>query len=138
MAILIPYDGSEPAKKAVEYGIKEHAEKELILIRVVEVAGGATAAGINLAQEKIRSLRSEVRKEISDEVVDMLDEAGVEYDTEIVFGEPANEIVEYAVENDMEGIIIGSHGRSGVSRMFLGSVAEKVVRRAPMPVTVVA
>ena len=137
MAILVAYDGSEPASEAVEYAISEHADKEIILLRVVDVASGATEAGFNLAQEKLRELRNEVQEEISDEVLDRLEESGVEFDTEVVFGDPAREIVSYAEENGIEGSVVGSHGRKGVTRMFLGSVAEKVVRRAPIPVTVV-
>lgn len=137
MTILVAYDGSEPASEAVEYAIREHPEKEIVLLRVVDVASGATEAGLNLAQEKLRELRNEVQEEISDEVLDRLEASGVEFDTEVVFGDPAREIVAYAEDNDMEGIVVGSHGRKGVSRMFLGSVAEKVVRRAPVPVTVV-
>lgn len=137
MAILVAYDGSEPARDAVEYAIEEHAEKEIVLLRVVDVASGATEAGFNLAQEKLRDLRNDVHEEISDDVLDMLEAAGVEFTTEVVFGDPAREIVAYAEENGIEGILVGSHGRKGVSRMFLGSVAEKVVRRAPVPVTVV-
>jgi nucleotide-binding universal stress UspA family protein len=137
MAILVAYDGSEPARDAVEYAIKEHAEKEVVLLRVVDVASGATEAGFNLAQEKLRELRNEVQEEISDDVLDMLEEADIEFDTEVVFGDPAREIVSYAEDHDIEGILVGSHGRKGVSRVFLGSVAEKVVRRAPVPVTVV-
>lgn len=137
MAILVAYDGSEPAKAAVEYALEEHSDREIVLLRVVDVASGATEAGFNLAQEKLRELRHEVREEISDEVLDQLEESGVEFETEVVFGDPAREIVDYATESEIEGIVIGSHGRKGVSRMFLGSVAEKVVRRAPIPVTVV-
>lgn len=137
MAILVAYDGSEPASEAVEYAIREHSDKKIVLLRVVDVASGATEAGLNLAQEKLRELRNEVHEELSDEVLDRLEESGVEFDTEVVFGDPAREIVAYAEENDMEGIVVGSHGRKGVTRMFLGSVAEKVVRRAPVPVTVV-
>lgn len=138
MAILVAYDGSRPAEKAVEYAIKEHSDKEIVLLRVVEVADGATGAGINLAKEKLRELRDEAHENIPDEILDTLEEADVDFDIEVVFGHPAEEIVAYAEENDVEGIVVGSHGRKGVSRMFLGSVAEKVVRRAPMPVTVVA
>jgi nucleotide-binding universal stress UspA family protein len=137
MAILIAYDGSQPAKKAVEHAIKEHADKEIILLRVVGVASGATAAGINLAKEKIQDIHNERTEEIADEVTDMLEDAEVEFETEIVFGSPAREIVQFAEENDIDQILIGSHGRAGVSRVLLGSVAEKVVRRAPIPVTVV-
>lgn len=139
MVVLLPFDGSQPAHEAVQYAIKEHAGKELVLLRVVEVAGGSTSAGINIAQEKLKKLRKEAQSDIPDDVLDQLDEAGIEFEVEIVFGDPAREIVEYAetAENDVELILIGSHGRSGVSRVLLGSVAETVVRRSPVPVTVV-
>ena len=57
--------------------------------------------------------------------------------TETVRGTPARRIVEFAEEEGVDQIVIGSHGRSGVSRVLLGSVAEQVVRRSPVPVTVV-
>lgn len=137
MAILIAYDGSKPAQKAVEHAIAEHSDRELILLGVIEVAGGATSAGINLAQEKLKETRAETGTEISNELKERLDEADIEFEIETAFGEPAREIVRYAEENDVDHILIGNHGRSGVSRILLGSVAENVVRRAPMPVTVV-
>jgi len=137
MAVLVAYDGSEPAQKAVEHAIEEHADKQLILLGVVEVASSATSAGINLAQEKLKELRDETREGISADLQQRLDEENIDYEIETVFGQPAREIVEYAEENDIGHILIGNHGRSGVSRVLLGSVAEKVVRRAPMPVTVV-
>jgi nucleotide-binding universal stress UspA family protein len=57
--------------------------------------------------------------------------------TETAVGSPTREILSYADRNDIDQIVIGSHGRSGVTRVLLGSVAEAVVRRAPVPVTVV-
>jgi len=137
MAILIAYDGSKPAGKAVDHAIAEHPEKELILLRVVEVAGGATSAGFNMIIEKLKQRRNEGTADVPARIKERLDDAGVEFEVETVFGEPAKEIVRFAEENDVEQILIGNHGRSGVSRVLLGSVAEKVVRRAPMPVTVV-
>lgn len=137
MTILIAYDGSEPAQKAVDHAIAEHADKELILLRVVEVAGGATSAGFNIIKEMLKERTEKGAVEVPSRVKDKLDEAGIEFEVETVFGDPAEEIVEFAEENDIEQILIGNHGRSSVSRVLLGSVAEKVVRRAPMPVTVV-
>lgn len=137
MTVLVAYDGSDPAQAAVEYAIDEHAEKEIVLLRVVEVADGALDAGVNLAQEKIRSIREKRRTETNQEVADLFEDAGLDFETEVVFGDPAREIVKYAEENEIGQIVIGNHGRSGVSRVLLGSVGEKVVRRAPMPVTVV-
>ncbi|PSQ23605.1 universal stress protein UspA, partial [Halobacteriales archaeon QS_9_67_17] len=61
----------------------------------------------------------------------------VTLETATEMGQPARTIVDYADDNDIDEIVIGSHGRQGISRVLLGSVAENVVRRADMPVTVV-
>ncbi len=53
-----------------------------------------------------------------------------------IFGDPGIMIADYAKENDAELVIISSHGRTGVSRLLLGSVAERVVRLSPCPVIV--
>lgn len=141
MTVLVAYDGSDPAQVAVEYAIEEHADKDIVLLRVVEVASGMTDAGLNLVQERFREkpekLRKDARKKVAEEIADKFEDAGLEYETAVVFGDPAQEIVEYAEQNDIDQIVIGNHGRAGVSRVLLGSVGEKVVRRAPMPVTVV-
>ena len=141
MTVLVAYDGSDPAQAAVEYAIEEHADKEIVLLRVVEVASGMTDAGINMLQERFREkpeqVKKEARKKVAEEIADLFEEADLDFETAILFGEPAREIVDYAEGNDIDQIVIGNHGRSGVSRVLLGSVGEKVVRRASMPVTVV-
>jgi nucleotide-binding universal stress UspA family protein len=58
-------------------------------------------------------------------------------ETEIVMGRPARAIVEFAEANEVDGIVLGSHGRDRVAQVLLGSTAETVVRRAPCPGTVV-
>ena len=54
-----------------------------------------------------------------------------------VIASPFTEILRYAAANDIDLIVMGTHGRGGVSHVFLGSIAEKVVRRAPCPVLTV-
>ncbi|MES3516784.1 MAG: universal stress protein [Natronomonas sp.] len=137
MTVLIAYDGSKPAQNAVDYAIDEHGDKPMTLLRVVEVPTGATDAGFDYLQGELKERRGETREKIASEISDRLNEADIEFDIQIVFGQPAREIVRFAEENDVEQIIIGNHGRSGVSRVLLGSVAEKVIRRASIPVTVV-
>lgn len=136
MAILVAYDGSSPARTAVKYAVTEHGDEEIILFRVVEAAGSSTEAGINLAKEKLKD-QEETAGETAEEVDDLLDTAGVEFRIETSVGQPVEEIVAFADEHDVDQIIVGNHGRDGVSRVLLGSVAEKTVRRAPIPVTVV-
>ena len=138
MAILVAYDGSLPAQKAVEYAVREHPDKELVFLRVAEAAGGSLEAGFNLLKEQFTEEREEIADRVQAEVTDLLEESDADFSVEIAVGKPAREVVEYAEEHDdIEGIVVGSHGRDGVSRVLLGSVAEKIVRRAPCPVTVV-
>ncbi|WP_306055066.1 universal stress protein [Natronococcus wangiae] len=136
MAVLVAYDGSAPAQKAVEYAFSTHADEEIILLRVVEAADGSTGAGIGLVQEALRERQEEASTELED-ATEVIDTDDVEFRTETAVGKPEREVVEFAEEHDVDHVIIGSHGREGVSRVLLGSVAEKIVRRAPVPVTVV-
>ena len=63
--------------------------------------------------------------------------AGVEAVTAVVFGRPAREILAYAARHGIDMIVMGTHGRTGMTRALLGSVAEAVVRRAGCPVLTV-
>lgn len=135
MALLVPYDGSEPAQQAVEYAVETRGDQRIVLLRVIEFADGTLEAGVDLIKERLKESREEGAAELTDELLATL--ADVEYDVETVVGKPAREIVGYAEANDIEAIVIGSHGRTGASRVLLGSVAQTVVRRAPVPVTVV-
>lgn len=137
MAILVPYDGSRPAQKAVERAITVADGEEIVLLRVIEMADGMLDAGLDLVQERIKRLQDEETDEVSAELRELLDAADVAFRVETAVGKPAREIVAFAEDHDVSQIIIGSHGRPGVSRVLLGSVAETVVRRAPTTVTVV-
>lgn len=137
MAVLVPYDGSQPAQKAVEHAITNWNDHEIVLLRVIEAADGSLEAGVDLVKEKLKQKRKEGAAELSDDLRALIDAADTEFRIETAVGKPAREIVRFAEDNDISHIIIGSHGRSGASRVLLGSVAERVVRRAPTTVTVV-
>ena len=137
MVILVPYDGSRPAQQAVDYAISNWSDEEIILLRVIEAADGSLEAGVDLLKERLKERRHEGPAELSDELVELLNDSEVDYDVETVVGKPAREIVAFAEDNDISQIVIGSHGRTGASRVLLGGVAQTVVRRAPTPVTVV-
>lgn len=137
MAILVPYDGSGPAQKAVEHAVRATDDEEIILLRVIEVSDGMIGAGIDLVQERLKEMQDAETGELTEEMETLLDTEDVEFRIETAVGKPSREIVSFAEENDVTQIIIGSHGRKGVSRVLLGNVAENVVRRAPVTVTVV-
>lgn len=137
MAILVPYDGSRPAQKAVEHAVDVADGEEIVLLRVVEAADGMIDAGFDIVQERVRQLQDEEPEEVSEDLTALLDAEDVALRIETAVGKPAREIVAFAEDHDVTQIVIGSHGRPGVSRVLLGSVAETVVRRAPTSVTVV-
>lgn len=137
MTVLVAYDGSDPAQEAIEHAIEQYPDEEIVLLRVIEMSGGHLMAGWDLLQERLKDAQEETSVELSEEVRQLIDEADVEFTIETVVGKPAQEIVEYAEDHGADVIVVGSHGREGVSRVLLGNVAEKIVRRAPMTVTVV-
>jgi len=136
MDVLVAYDGSKPAQKAVEHAFTTYPDAEIVLLRVIEAADSSTEAGISIIQEMLRgerrrSPRSSPTKSTRSPAIPTSS-----FGPRPSLGSP-HAIVSFAEEHDIDHVIIGSHGRAGLSRILLGSVAEKIVRRAPMPVTVI-
>ena len=140
--ILCPIDFSENSLEALRYAahtaLKENATVYLIHIvdsRVYDYGGPiyepitpAMKPAIDQAsKDQLRDkLLEKVPKEIKGRV-----------ETVVSFGVPFVEIIKAARDYDIDLIIMGTHGRSGISHMLIGSVAEKVVRKAPCPVLTV-
>lgn len=135
--VLIPTDGSDEATNAIREGVA--------LARLT----GATVHGLyvvdtrdysTLPESKWLSLRDELEAEgatATDAVRTEAESAGVEAVTSVARGVPSEEILRYATDNDVDLIVMATHGRTGFERFFLGSTTEKVVRRAAVPVHVV-
>ena len=137
--ILIAIDGSDPAEKALEFAFDHHADAELTALSVVDPTAYSQGT-VEMVQPNVDAWRDEAEAEarsVLEAAADRAEAAGVTLETDFVYGSPARAIVEYAADNDVDQIIVGSHGREGVSRVLLGSVAETVVRRSSVPVTVV-
>jgi len=137
--ILVPVDGSDPADTALEFALDEYPDADITALSVVDptdVGYGPIDAAPSTFEHLQESAEERV-EQVLEEARVRADERGVKLTTEMVVGVPSRAIVEWAEENDVDGIVIGSHGRRGVTRVLLGSVAESVVRRSPVPVTVV-
>jgi nucleotide-binding universal stress UspA family protein len=136
--ILVPVDGSEQARTAFQFAAGEFPEATIVLLNVINPAeaGYSAQASLPSFSEEWYEQQTEAAEELFDTLVEEADagDRDVERVTEV--GRPTTVIVEYAADNDVDHIVMGSHGRSGVSRILLGSVAETVVRRADVPVTV--
>jgi len=139
--ILFPTDFSEPAKEAQKYAmaLADRFGAELHLIHVVpEVAmplpDSTTAWTLPAADLKLQVAAAEKR---------LLQDLGPDWAEErrtvhaAVVGNAVEEIVKYAKEHEIGMIVIGTHGRTGLSHLLLGSVAEKLVRLATCPVLTV-
>ncbi|GAB3034867.1 universal stress protein [Natronobiforma cellulositropha] len=136
--VLIPVDGSPAARRAVEYACNRFEDATLTLLYVMDpmvdyqrrraFPGYTEEHGFKNEREKAEYVLESTLETVPD---------GVSVETEIDAGNPATRIVQYADDNDVDHVVIGSHGKRGVARYLLGSVAETVVRRSAAPVTVV-
>jgi nucleotide-binding universal stress UspA family protein len=138
--ILVPIDFSEHSKNALEYAIPValQFDAELLLVYVVEPM--VYPADLSFGQISIPSVEPELRqrgKEELDNLVDKQIAGRVRSKTSIRTGKPFLEIIAAAKEEDVDLIIIATHGHTGVEHILFGSTAEKVVRKAPCPVLVV-
>jgi nucleotide-binding universal stress UspA family protein len=134
--ILFPTDGSDGAMAALDHAI-DHAktyDATLHAIYVVEETYPVVEAG---PADVLNALREEGER-VLDEVRSRAGEVGVEsVQTTIAGGSPYRQILQYVGEHDIDLIVMGTHGRRGIDRYLLGSVAEKIVRAADCPVLTV-
>lgn len=135
--VLVAYDGSEPSARAVDYAADHFHEGEVVLVTVVDpydrlhgAYGGMdlSSVGAEDAYEQAKADLEEMQATFDD---------GTSVTTAVGVGRPAHTILDLAAEHEVDHILIGSHGRSGAQRVLLGSVAETVLRRAAVPVTII-
>jgi nucleotide-binding universal stress UspA family protein len=132
--ILVPYDGSEQSNEAFVHALTSFPDADIVLLHVVEPYT-ATADHTSVARTNYDQRRAQA-EELLEDAVDTQGETD-RVETVIAVGRPIHEILSATDEHGIDQIVLGSHGRDGAARLLLGSVAETVVRRAPVPVTVV-
>jgi len=131
--ILVPTDFSTASDAALPHAeaLAKQKSASLLILHVEEpplaYGGGELYYGLpEPNSERILRMLEDVRP--TDQTV--------AFTHRLTMGDPAGEIVRIAAEEGVEMIVLGTHGRSGITRMLMGSVAEAVVRRAPCPVLV--
>ncbi|MCU4925876.1 universal stress protein [Halobacteria archaeon AArc-dxtr1] len=135
--ILVPVDGSEGSTDALDYAIETFPNASITVLHAVEVGRGDIGAFSGMTGDLPDDAPERERaQELLDTARRRGAERGVEIETEVARGRPDRAIVKRADEENYDLVVIGSHGREGVARVLLGSVAEKVVRRSPIPVLV--
>ncbi len=145
--IMVPLDGSDLAECVVPHVaaiISGFKSKEVVLVRVVNpfrLPISVPAQGKFGFTEKDRHRLEENRKNAAkaylEKMADSLDVPGTVFNFTVLEGNPASMLTDYASKNDVDLIVIASHGRSGVSRWVMGSVAERILRTSCIPVMMV-
>ncbi|WP_458187176.1 universal stress protein [Haladaptatus sp. NG-WS-4] len=136
--ILVPTDGSSEMKCVVEHAA-ELAEAHEAELHAIYVVNSATFASLPMetSWEGINDMLQDEGESALEDVRRIADRYDVSLTTHLVEGPPNREIVRYAEQGGFDLVVMGTHGRGGIDRLLLGSVAERVVRASTVPVLTV-
>ena len=136
--IVIATDGSENTQRAISYGI-EIAKLSGATVHALYVVDTSSFSAMPMDagwEEMYEIMKKEGEKAVYD-IKERGEAAGVEVREVLWEGHPSTEIINFAEKNDIDLIVMGTLGKTGLDRFLLGSVAEKVVRNSKVPVLVV-
>ncbi|AFZ74800.1 universal stress protein [Natronobacterium gregoryi] len=136
--VLVPVDGSAAADTALEYAHEQFPNAGLTLLYVMDPMADYSRRRSFPGyrdDDEFTNEREKGELVLENAIERLPDDASIE--TTLESGDPADAIVRYTDDGDVDHVVIGSHGRKSVARFLLGSVAEAVVRRSVVPVTVV-
>jgi len=134
-SILVPTDGSVGSEKAIDRAIDvaKHYNADLHVVHVVDTRIGIEGGAGTLLDELEAAGRDAIDRGV--ETATAADVSTVE--GAVANGIPFRAILDYTEENDIDLVVMGTHGRTGLDRYLLGSVTEKVVRMSDVPVLTV-
>lgn len=131
--IAVPTDGSDGANYAAEHGLMlaEALDATAHIVSVVESSGSAK-------RDHLRTSPEELAAEAVEEVEERARGLNVRTETATLSRTPTEEaILQYAEEQDIDLVVMGTHGRTGIDHVVFGSIAEDVLRESPVPVLTV-
>ena len=138
LKFLIPFDGSEPSEEAVKQflkylgWIKDDVEIHLLNVQP-NVAYGKRVTSV-IGRNQLARYQQEDGEAALKPARKVLDKAGLSYRSSIGFGDPSKVIVQYAIKNGCDQILMGTRGVGSLSGRLLGSVATRVIELSPVPV----
>lgn len=136
--ILYPTDFSDVSKKALEYlkKLKQAGEQKVIVLHVIELDPNIEKVPANIKEVLKKELEQTSRNEI-EAIAAQLKSAGLDVTVKVEMGSPVKKILEMADEEKVSAIVLGSHGKSNIKEILIGSVSENVIRKSRVPVLVV-
>ena len=138
--ILIATDGSDKSKKAAQDALelaKSLGASVIALYVVNEVVIASAVRQLGADRKDVEGKLSATGQKAVDSIKKMGNDAGVAVDTLVRIGVPANDIIDVSGAENADLIVMGSHGESGASKLLIGSVVQKVLYWATIPVLVV-
>ena len=145
--IMVPLDGSDLAECViphVEAIISGFKSKEVVLVQVldpvrlpVSVPAQGDFGFTEKDRQQLETHRKKAANDYLEKMVNTLGIPGSVFSYAVLEGKPAAMLADYATKNAVDLIVIASHGRSGVGRWLMGSVAERIVRTSCVPVMIV-
>ena len=135
--VLVPTDGSPLSREALDYAMAVHPTARLTLLHVIDYVEEITIAEALVGFEELHKRATNRAEDLLEREAARASDHDGDVTTEFVFGKPSREISDYAADHEVDLVVMGSHGRTGLSRVLLGNVAQRVLQRAPVPVTVI-
>jgi len=138
--LLIPVDGSDYSLKAVDYAVYRAREsKTPIEVHLLNVQMALASVNVKLfvSAESLESYYRDEGHRALEAPLARAESAGLNVTSHIGVGDPAKIIIDYVADKKADEIVMGSHGRGALAGAFVGSVAQKVVHLAPVPVVLI-
>lgn len=136
--VLVPLDGSPLAEEALAHALDVFDCRTTVLSVATPISSQMSESGVLKRERQRRETARERATALLEEAKQTASESGSEVETVVKEGKPAETIVGYAEDSDVDHIVMGGHGgASGIAPRLLGTVATSVVTEAPVTVTVV-
>jgi nucleotide-binding universal stress UspA family protein len=140
--ILVPLDGSSFSESIIEIARGLIADckgaPDMVLFTVVEPFRNQPFRSGEDWNEKMKREAEKVARNYLDQLAEKLGAEGVKAKVVVEFGDPAQAIMDYVRKNGVDLIMMSTHGRSGLSRMVFGSVADRIIHHSVVPVLIAA
>jgi nucleotide-binding universal stress UspA family protein len=137
--VLVAFDESPQATEALKHALSYYPDANISVLYVqdpTEWIYGDTVGGAYYSEEGYEEAEQQ-----ADELLAQAESLSADYDRDITgftdVGQPTRSIVSFVEEHNIDHIVMGSHGRRGLERFLLGSVAETVIKRSPVSVTII-
>lgn len=139
--ILVPVDYSEPSRRALELALSLDAGAKVVVVHAWDRPAYVSDEMVAYKDGARRSLSELIRESAEREMSEFLAEIVVPADKtlehRLLNGEPVSVVLAEAGQPGYDVLVIGTHGRTGMTKLLLGSVTEKLIRLSPIPVLIV-